>query len=570
MIGHIVNYRYEVLEKVGDGELFSVYKSRDKVLNRLVALKVLNKDVASCGGFASAVSEGYRAVTGLDHPNIARVFEADSADGEHFVACEYVRGTNVKERVRRAGPASVALALDIAIPVLEALEYAHANGIVHGNIRPQDIIVSPDGEVKLTDFGLSHALGKCPEVADRFAMRSVHYAAPEIAEGAPPSASSDLYSVGVVLYEMLTGVLPFAGATAVAVALKQAKELPTPPRAINTGVPKSLSDFIMRAIEKSPVDRFHSASEMLADLRTMRDALRIGKPLSIPQPSVTVPHEPPAAMGEAGEPSLMRPYLWLVLIFVVVVLASMGAVMLFQGERGKVELPVLVDKSFSEAKYEAEKAGLTLVRGEEVFSDSIEEGNVCGIYQETETKGGRHILTLQPGDSVERNSVISARISKGPSWKSVPDLTGLPESDAYRAAEDEGFRVGKSTGEYDEKVPANSVIRQTPSAGAKRAPGSSITIVVSMGPKPVTDTESDSGTANLGEARRFNVAVEVPSDSDDSQEVRIVVEDSRGETVAYQRYHDPGDKFTQPVTTYGSNARIMVYVGGELVSDDNY
>ena len=190
MIGHVINHRYEVLEKIGDGEMFSVYRARDKVLNRLGAIKTCSASVADDTCFRQAVRDGYLAASDLNHPNIVRVFEAESSDEQTHVVCEYVRGTNVKERIARAGPISVPLALDIIVPVLEALEYAHANHIVHGDIRPQDIIVSPDGEAKLTDFGLSSALRRCPEIADHFAMRSAFYQAPEIAEGAAPSPSS--------------------------------------------------------------------------------------------------------------------------------------------------------------------------------------------------------------------------------------------------------------------------------------------------------------------------------------------------------------------------------------------
>ena len=558
MIGQIVNYRYEVLEKVGDGEFFSVYKSRDKVLNRLVALKVLFKSFADAPEFRAAVRDGYQSVFRLEHPHIARVYEAELTDKDCFVACEYVRGTDVKERIKRAGPISVPLALDIIIPVLEALEYAHANRVVHGDIRPQDIIVSPDGDVKLTDFGLSPALRQRPEVADRFAMRSVHYAAPEIAEGDPPSVSSDLYSTGVVLYEMLTGVVPHQGATAVAVALKQARELPTPPRAINTAVPKSLSDLVMRSIERSPADRFQNASAVLADLRAIRDALRTGTPLSIPQPTVSAkaakrrvddtPPPPP-------EPSLKKPYFWLTLLFIVVVLASLGITMYFQDGRGSVRVPSLLGKTLDEAQYEAKEAGIRIQEDDRIYNDIYEAGRVCSVNP-------------RAGSVVERDSIVRVKISKGPARRPIPDLIGLRETEAYRVAGDADFVITKRTEEYSDKIPVNAVISQSPEPGLSRVPGSSMSVVVSLGPKP--DLGADDETQPLGRKRQFTVAVEVPADAVGLQEVKIIVVDDRGETTDYQEYHDPGDVFTESVTTYGSPSRIAVYVGDELVSDESY
>lgn len=564
MIGQIVNYRYEVLEKVGDGEFFAVYKSRDKVLNRLVALKVLTKELAENEVFARSVREGYRAASALDHPDIARVLDADPESNERFVTCEFVRGINVKERVRKAGPIAVPLALDITISALEALEYAHANRIVHGDLRPQDIIVSPDGEVKVTDFGLSWALRKNPDIADKHAMRSVHYEAPEIAEGAAPSVASDIYSVGAIFYEMVTGAVPFDGATAVAVALKQAKELPTSPRTLNTAVPKSLSDIIMRAIERSPADRFQTASAMLADLRAIRDAIRTGRPLTIKQPAISekqkVVREEP--VDEYGEPdtALKKSMVWLMVFFVLVVAVGVAAITFYlSGDRGGVRVPPLLGKTYDEAQQVARTAGIEIEQDGLVYSDSFPAGQICSVVPPA-------------GVIVQSGSPVKVKVSKGPSRTPVPDLTGLSEAEAYRVAADKEFTIAKVTGQYSEKVPVNSVVSQNPEAGVARAPGSAISLVVSLGPNPETvapPADGNSGTAS-GQERKFDVAVEVPATDEGLQEVRIVVEDDRGETTAYQRYHEPGDKFTETVTTEGSPVRIKVYVGDELASDARY
>ena len=558
MIGQIINYRYEILEKIGDGKLFSVYKSRDKVLNRLVAVKVLSAELSANEAFRNAVRDGYLAATDLSHPNLARILEAESSEEASFVACEYVRGTNVKERVHRGGPISVPLALDIIIPVLEALEYAHANRAVHGDLRPQDIIVSPDGEIKLTDFGLATALRQCPDVTDRFALRSACYQAPEVAEGEPASPSSDIYSVGVVLYEMLTGALPYDATTAVAVALKQAREAAPTPRTVNTGVPKSLSDLVMRAIERSPEDRYPSASAMLADLRAIRDALRLGRPLSIPQPPVsgrsarTSAKAPPPA---APEHSMRKSYLWLILVFMVVFLASLGATLFFQGERARSNVPPMMGKTWDEAHYVAQQAGLRIREEGRIYNDNYKEGQICAVNPPT-------------GASLERGSLVKVRISKGPARQPVPDLIGLPETEAYRVVSEERFAIGKITPEYNDTIPMNSVISQSPAPGAMRVPSSAITLVISLGAKPDTDTRFE--TPPTAQERKFNVDVEVPADAETSQEVRIVVDDDRGEQIVYQRYHEPGDTLREPISVYGEYARIKIYVGGEKISDKPY
>lgn len=554
MIGQIINYRYEVLEKIGDGEVFSVYKARDKVLNRLVALKFVQ---VSNGDFAAAVRAGYQNAAGLDHPFIARVLEADSAVEESFVACEYVRGINVKDRVSRAGAMQVPVALDVIIPVLEALEYAHANRVLHGDLRSADVVVSTDGEVKVTDFGLSSALRACPDVADRLGTRSVHYEAPEIAEGAPPSVSSDLYSVGVILYEMLTGALPFDGPTAVAVALKQARETPSAPRVLNTAVPKSLSDLVMRAIDKSPDERFPNASAMLGDLRAIRDALRVGKPISVPQPAVSARPE----KEEESEPEGLlakSAYLWLVAAFVLVVLLA-GALTVYVNTRDtKIVVPNITGMSIEEATEKAKEANLTLQQEEpgDIYSSDYDEGVIAWQFP-------------GPNARVPRdNAVLKYKVSKGPSTKRVPDLVGQSESDAGQALQDAGFAVGKVTTEYSDKA-VGVVIKQDPEKGMMATPGSSINLVLSLGPKPEEPSQDGTATAS-GRERNFAVSVHVPSGTDGQQEVRIVVDDDRGESTVLQEFHDSGDEFEQDVTGYGDKVRIRIYIGGHVVSDKSY
>lgn len=561
MIGQIINYRYEVLEKIGDGVFFSVYKARDKVLNRLVAIKTLSKDYQENSEFAAAIVEGYQSASILAHTSISRVFDAERAEGQCFVVSEYVRGINVKERVRRAGTMAVPLALDIIIPVLEALEYAHANRIYHGDLRPQDIIVSPDGEVKVTDFGMAWALDRCPAVADTHPMRSIHYQAPETSEGAAPSVGSDLYSVGVILYEMLTSALPHEGATAVSIALKRVKEAPAPPRSVNAGVPKSLSDIVMRAIDVQPRERYDSATSMLVELRALRGAMRVGQPTSVPQAStVQAAPEPTQKEVEQGfsESGMRRTYLVLTALFLAVVIAVGAGTWLVMRPKGEIRVPPLLGRTWDEAQTIARDVGIELVDDGRSYSDIYKSGTICAVMPPA-------------GSTVPRDTPqVKVKISNGSSQVSVPDLKGMAEADANTSAAGEGFAIGKIRQEYSEDVPVNSVIAQDPEAGLKRPPGSAIDLVISQGPKPVTEPAPEQPTATSGQQRRFNVGVEVPAEDTGSQQVEIKVDDDRGETTVYDESHNSGDKFTVTVATQGSSARIRVFVGGSLVSDATY
>lgn len=562
MIGQIINYRYEVLEKIGDGELFSVYKSRDKVLNRLVALKVLGKEPTDDADFRAAVCEGYEASAGLAHPNIARVLDVDNSSDACLIACEFAHGVSVKDRIRRGGQLAVPTALDITISVLEALEYAHANRIGHGDIRSQDVIVSPDGEVKLTDFGTSYALRKNPAFADKHIMRSVHYQAPEVTEGALPTVLSDVYSVGVMLYEMLTGVLPFGGSTAVAVALKKVKEAPSAPRLINAAVPKSLSDAVMKAIEKLPEDRYSSVSAMLLDLRAVRDSFRTG----VPNPAATQPvraprPQPDESTVQPSEDGLKKWYVMMVVLFIVVVGAFGAITMHIKGSQGDIRVPPLLGKTWDEAEYEAKEKGITLVDDGQVYNDTYEAGQICMVNPAV----GATVPASDPR--------VKVRISQGPSRIAIPDLNGMAEPDANQAAVSAGFTLGKVTEQYSDKIPVNAVISQVPEAGMMRSRGSTIDLTISLGPKLDTgDNESTDGQTSSGpkNSRRFNVAVEVPDDADGAQKVSIVVNDDRGETTVYEESRDPGEKFTYAVTAYGDTVKIRTYVGDKLESEDDF
>ena len=554
MIGRIINYRYEVLEKVGDGQLFSVYRARDKVLNKIVALKVLHKELAANREFAAAIEASYRDAARLVHPNIARVLDVDSSGEECVVACEFVRGVSVRDRVKRGGPISVQLALDIAVAMLQALDYAHASGFTHGDIRSSDVIVGSDGEIKLTDFGLSSALRGFPAIADQFQLRSIHYQAPEVVEGNPPTPASDIYSVGVVLYEMLTNALPFDGGNVASIALKKVKEAPVPPRSINAAVPKSLNDIILKALEPAVEHRYKTASAMLAELRALQECLRLGKTVPVDEVVEHPAQVPPAAEGDA----LSRSYWWWLGLFVVAVLVSLGITMLVVGQRAEIQVPQFLGLTWDEAQKLAEERGIELIDDGRVYSETYEKGRICSAIPPAGT--------MVP----KNNAQVRVKISLGPSTVEVPDLTGMTEADANEAAVKAGFTIGKVRQAYSDKVPINAVISQDPEPGVRRPPGTAIDLVISQGPKPVPQSTEESVVPSPGEERRFSVSIEVPTDAEGAQEVLIKVIDAAGERVAYQELHDPGDKFTTSVSAQGSNIRIKVYVGGVLVRDVTY
>lgn len=565
MIGKIINYRYEVLEKVGDGPLFAVYRARDKVLNRLVALKTPNREVSEMPGINEAFVTAYRNMTSFSHPNIARVLDADCVDGECFIACEFARGINVKERVRRAGPIAAPLAVEIMRPVLSTLQAAHNSGIVHGDLAPQDVVVSPDGEVKVTDFGLSGVLAEHVNLADKYMMRSIRYQAPEISEGAAPSVASDLYSVGVMLYEMLTGQLPFDGATAVAVAMKKVKESPVNPRAINTAVPKSLADICMKALEPNPRDRHQSAAEMLAEFESLSVALRMGLPVntSVSQQPVKVA-VPVEEIEEPQEKSFWSTFMLLLLVFVGVCAAVTLGVYMLQRQPVKYTVPPIIGKTWDEAQAVARDAKITLVDDGTAFSSAYPAGQICSVVP-------------PPGQLVSPDTPVKVKISSGPSRVGVPYVVNKSEPDATSAIVQAGFMIGRIKQANSDTVPVNSVISQDPQGGSRRSPGTSVDLVVSLGPKeetelPPADTggSGSNADASQSEPKTYNVHIDVPSNAPGPQDVKVIVEDSQGESTPFAETRDPGESFDVPITASGSEVTVKVYIGDQLVRERTY
>ncbi len=576
-VGEIINYRYEILEKLGEGAFFNVYRTRDKVRNRLVALKMLKTELSEYREFSTAVCSSYKGMAVLSHPNIASAIESENVEGNCYISCDFVRGASLRDRLRKSGALEPRHAIDIIIPVLEALNYSHSSQVVHGDIRPEDIIISPDGEVKLTDFGLSYALMNFPHVVERTAFRSVHYQAPEVTAGGPPTIASDIYSIGAVLYEMITGRPPHDGPTAVAVAMRKVKGSPVEPAAVNTAIAQSLSDLVMRAMSFDAHDRFGSAQEMLAELKKIRENLRLGVtgPTSSQKASAATREPVVARHGrettKKKDQSLGKQFLFIMVVFLVSLALALGATLYFSGFGRQVRVPVLIGKSFDEASLIAQEKGFTLTEEDRVNSEKYREHQIISQIPEAGE-------TLDPrGDMI-----VKVRVSKGPSKVRVPDLVGLTETSAIDMAVDSGFIIDQQSVTYDyhKKVPAGNVISQNPLAGQKRPPDTPIKISVSLGPSVVDDDQESGQDENIedveggndspGVRNEYVVEVPVPEGVEGPQNVRIVVVDNRGETVEYDMDHQPGERFEVRVGTVGQNPRIKVYVGGRLESDETY
>ncbi|MEN6520168.1 MAG: protein kinase [Armatimonadota bacterium] len=565
MIGQVVNYRYEILEKSGDGSFFSVYKARDKVLNRLVAVKTMVPQYSQNREFAERMTEETQMVADLNHPNIAKVLEADNDNGTYFTAVEYVRGINLKERIRRTAPFTISYAVDIAIAVGSALEYAHRQGVVHGDVRPQNILTNSEGQVKLTDFGTARALSAFPVIREAVMLRSVHYMAPEVIRGEAPEPASDVYSLGVVLYEMLTGSVPFDAATSAAIAARTLQDPVPSPHVLNSGVPATLNEIVMKAMHKDPSQRFESAADFVTALMRVKEWLRTGYIPSAHEHPKPEPKDELVYESEDKSQSFFKTTaIWLLAVFVVAIITAGLVAWLFR-EKQTLPVPDLVGKTVEQAREIAGRTGL-----------EIRDNDVHQEYNDKVDKGLIYAMDPRQGGTVPKEQpFIQVWISKGTELVDVPSVVGLTMDEAEHKINGAGLVVRRLTSEYSDTVPSDHIIRQSPTSGEQIEPMKEVDIVLSLGQNPMekdttsNETSGDDQTDNGSvQTRSFLVKVQVPSDATEPQQVRIVVIDDNGENEAYNEYHDPGDSFTQEVTGTGNKIRVKVYVGDNLLKDE--
>ena len=294
--------RYKIIEKIGIGGMADVYKGEDALLGRTVAIKILHQNFAGDEEFVSRFKREAQAAGRLSHPNIVNMYDVGMDQGFHYIVMEYVEGETLKEYITAHGKLSIDSAVKFTIAIAEGLEHAHAMGIVHCDIKPHNILITPNGRVKVTDFGIARAINT-PMMQTTSVLGSAHYLSPEQASGKAVNGSTDIYSLGVVLYEMLTGRVPYEGDTPVSVALKHVREKLIPPTRYNQSIPPLLEAAVMKALAKNPNDRFVSITEMICDLRLSQGFVHNTSSRMIPHDFATqmIPTVPEQVAVEVGE-----------------------------------------------------------------------------------------------------------------------------------------------------------------------------------------------------------------------------------------------------------------------------
>ena len=502
--GEVVDGRYRLERRLGSGGMADVWLAEDTELGRPIALKVLHDRFAQDSQFVERFRREAAAAAGLMHPNVVGVFDRGEVDGTYYIAMEYVEGSSLKELIDRG--LNVAQAVEITRQILAAERFAHEHGIVHRDIKPQNVIVDPAGRVRVLDFGIARA-GASEITQTGSVMGTAQYLSPEQAQGLDVAPSSDIYSTGVVLYEMLTGRVPFEGDSAVAVALKQVSEQAAPPSSLNPAVPPALDAVVLRALAKDPVNRFTTAEEFSRAL----DAAE-ADPHNVSDTAMFAAVDPEAEAAAAAEERRRRRRRWIMIGLLAAVLAGLLAILLINRlAADQVRVPGVTGTDVERAVDELEAAGFEVDVDE--FANDAPRGRV--LEQDP-----------RAGEEVEEGSTVTISVSSGPGRGVVPDVVDQPEAEAVEELEDAGFRV-KSRRETSTDVDEGSVIRSNPSPGLRAKRGSTVAIFVSTGPKLVTvpdvlNQTEESARSALEDA---GLLVDAEFEESDADEGTVISED---------------------------------------------
>lgn len=532
--GRLIGNRYEMLERIGNGGMATVYKAKCHVLNRYVAVKVLRDEYTTDSEFIKRFNTEAQAVASLTHPNIVSVYDVGSEGDLHYIVMELIQGKTLKEIIVEDGSLPWKWTVNIAIQIASALEAAHRNNIIHRDIKPHNIIITEDGIAKVTDFGIAKAVSNSTITAFGTTIGSVHYFSPEHARGGFTDAKSDLYSLGVVMYEMITGKVPFDADTPVSVALKHMQESPKEPNKIKPNLPISVNNIIMKALEKDPSLRYQSATEMIRDLglalKTPEEDFVKKTNVTIDDPTQRVPIINSVTNSESRkeEQKKVEPKFWdkhkklkIALIIATLILlltvAIVTTVISRKAKRPKdVQIINVVSKTEDEARQELEAINIKLEVAGEEYNSEVPEGQI--ISQEPKYRDNYKI---------KEQSTVKVIISKGQELTKVPKVTGKEKEEASNLIEEAKLVVETEETKSD-TVEAGIVIKQEPEAGSEINAGETVKIYVSIGTGkkqvtvPVFVGKTEEAARNLATSVGLTIA-DVKYDTDNTKTNGVVL-----------------------------------------------
>jgi serine/threonine-protein kinase len=512
--GTIVDGRYLIERRIGSGGMADVYCAQDAQLGRQIALKVLHRRFARDHEFVERFRREASAAAGLQHPNVVGVFDRGQYDGTYYIAMEYLPGRTLKDVIRAEAPLDQLRAIDLGIQILQAASFAHRRGVIHRDFKPHNVIVGSDDRLKVTDFGIARA-GASEMTETGSIMGTAQYLSPEQAQGQRVGAQSDLYSIGVVLYEMLTGRVPFEGESAVSIALKHVSEEPPPMRELRPDVHPRLEQAVGRALLKDPAQRYASADEFVAALEQARAAITSGDSGGGTSTFVPVPPGEEPARGPR----------WPWVVAALLALAAVAFVVFAKPFASSVApVPKVVGERATRAMSVLAKAGF------KVKSHGVESSVKPGFVVTQDPKAGAE---------ADKGATVDLGVSSGPGQQLVPDVSNLPAKQAVETLNNNGFRVTQDVQPSD-TVAAGAAIRTSPPANRVIPKGSEVRLIVSSGPAkvtipPVVGRPKDVARGKLQDAG-FQVTVDSQFSTTQPKD-RVIAQTPPGNSVADKGTH---------------------------------
>lgn len=543
----LLDNRYELVERIGDGGMAEVYRAHDKMLDRFVAIKILHPQFTSDESFIARFRREAQGAARLSHPNIVNIYDVGESDGKYYIVMEYIKGETLKDKIKREAPLPIDTTLSIVKEIAEALENAHANNLVHCDIKPHNILMNEYGHAKVADFGIARATTSSTITYTGSVVGSVHYFSPEQAKGHTISTKSDIYSLGVVMYEMLTGQVPFNGETAVSIAIKHLQDAPIPPHELRADIPPLVEAIVLKAMDKNPDNRYTS-SELIKEIEQAKarpfakSAMPVNDPFAtrilteseVAQlqniepninavPKVKSNSQPVNANVETSVKPAYQQEVYddvrqnkssgffnkkfaFSLVLILILGFCIGAFLSYGDfwSTKTVNVPNVVGMSQAQAE-ETLKAENLRVEIAETFDETVAAGRVAS-------------QTPEAGKNVKENRLITIYISKGGEEINMPNLVGMTQTEAEKQLSNLKIKIGQVKTEFSNEA-KGTVIQQTVSPNSKINKGSSVDIVVSKGKevKKVSVPDVKGQTVEAAKATLSSLGLTVSATSESGQ-----------------------------------------------------
>jgi len=487
LVGQLVDNRYQVTSLLARGGMATVYVATDLRLDRVVALKVMHPHLASDPGFVARFQPEALSAARLSHPHVVGVYDQGESEGKVYLAMEYIPGRTLRDVLSEYGPLTLEQSLVLLDPVIEALDAAHSAGFVHRDIKPENVLISDDGRVKVADFGLARAVASSESTQTAgMIIGTVTYLAPEQVESGDADARSDIYSTGILLFEMITGTVPHSGESPLSIAYKHVNSDVPEPTSIRTDIPREADALVLSATRRDPALRYQTAHEFLADVRRIRKSLPPPRPFVDVRDTLVVSREDPqlgnAQTTQTGNSFSPREFpekkprkkglLVTLGLVIAIAIAGFAGWWLAVGPGTNIAAPDLIGQTFEQAQTTIAATELRLETGESIFSETVPAGVIVSTDPE-------------PGGGIKPDGTISASVSQGPERYLVPDVKGETPEVASTAITGANLALGGRTEAFDNNVPEGLVAKTDPKIGSELKPDTRVDLIISKGPKPV-------------------------------------------------------------------------------------